>query len=231
MYQIGQFRKSQLENYLQPLQMTMGEQETKEVTTEVIFYDICGNLTGENVVNMTNSYYLNFNVKQNPEYSQRFDLKLRNNLDQIEEEEQLLETFLVPKGIATSYFEIVFTPNNSYNQIVWELKREVIDFSLVLNNNNHYGRLMEVTVKSFDRIVDVMETLKRKYNLTSLKKIGIQGPPSMLMCINGEQIRNSRSGIYEINNDKIQIESIGFVPKTDTFSSNGSDYFTMDFEY
>ena len=46
----------------------------------------------------------------------------------------------------------------------------------------------------------------------------------MLMCINGEQIRNNRSGIYEINNDKIKIKSIGFVPK-------GNDYFIMDYEY
>lgn len=43
------------------------------------------------------------------------------------------------------------------------------------------------------------------------------------MCINGEQIRIGKSGIYEINNG-INITFISFIPKE-------SDYFIFDYEY
>jgi len=85
---------------------------------------------------------------------------------------------------------------------------------MVDTNNNHYGRVMNIEIKSFTRLIDVIATLKNTYsNLAYLTKIGIQGPPSMLMCINGEEIRIGKSGIYEINNDIIKITSISFVPK------------------
>ena len=45
----------------------------------------------------------------------------------------------------------------------------------------------------------------------------------MLMCINREQIRIGKNGIYEINNG-VEIKSIGFVPAD-------NDYFIMDYEY
>jgi len=50
------------------------------------------------------------------------------------------------------------------------------------------------------------------------------------MCINGEQIRIGKSGIYELNNG-IAVSFIGFIPKESTTSSDGLDYFIMDFEY
>jgi len=49
------------------------------------------------------------------------------------------------------------------------------------------------------------------------------------MCINREQIRLGRTGIYEINNG-IDITSISFVPKGSN-DQNNLDYFIMDFEY
>jgi len=61
-------------------------------------------------------------------------------------------------------------------------------------------------------------------NIQYLKKIGIQGPPLLLLCINKEQIRLGKNGIYELNNG-MNITSIGFVPKSE------KDLFIMDFEY
>jgi len=91
---------------------------------------------------------------------------------------------------------------------------------------------MNITVKSFTRLINIISTLKQTYsNMNHLTKIGIQGPPSLLMCINGEQIRIGATGIYEINRDDIRITSINFVPKESKFFSDGLDYFIMDFEY
>ena len=47
-------------------------------------------------------------------------------------------------------------------------------------------------------------------NKGTLKQIGVQGPPGLLMSINGEPIRIGRSGLYEINNG-INTTFIGFI--------------------
>jgi len=90
------------------------------------------------------------------------------------------------------------------------------------------GRIMDVTINKFTELVNVITFLQNSYSgLKHLTQIGIQGPPSLLMCINREQIRLGRNGIYEINNG-MNIASISFVPKD---SLNGLDYFIMDFKY
>jgi hypothetical protein len=45
----------------------------------MIFYNICGNLTEDNIVNNQNSYYLQFEVKQKIDSEQKFYLKLKNS--------------------------------------------------------------------------------------------------------------------------------------------------------
>ncbi len=226
MYQFGQFRSSQTDSYSVSLEMDMGRESTERSSSQdVIFYNICGNLSGNNIVNNQNSYYLQFEVKERIDSAQKFYLKLKNKT-QSEDNEQLIEEFNVPAGNGVRYFEITFTPNATYNEILWELQRTALDYQL------DYGRLMNITVKSFTRLINIISTLKQTYsNMNHLTKIGIQGPPSLLMCINGEQIRIGKSGIYEINNDVIKITSISFVPKQATFTSNEVDYFIMDFEY
>ena len=226
MYQFGQFRSSQTDAYSVSLEMEMGREPTQRSSSQdVTFYNICGNLSGNNIVNNQNSYYLQFEVKERMDSEQKFYLKLRSNT-QTEDNEQLIEEFTVPTGNGTRYFEVTFTPNATYNQILWELQRTALDYQL------DYGRLMNITINNYTRLINIISTLKQTYsNMTYLTKIGIQGPPSLLMCINGEQIRIGKSGIYEINNDIIKITSISFVPKQATLTSNEVDYFIMDFEY
>ncbi len=225
MYNIGQYRKSQSTNYLVPLgnnwkpkQYSYSPQEMDITFTDVKF-DINGGIgsNDEQVVN-ENSYYLNFKVQRHLNDEQHFRLKLRHeDEDETKIREQYLEDYIVHKGNSDyAYFEIVFTPNASYETIIWELQRTTSDYT-------DNPRTMTVQILNFSQINNIIPQLPLPAN-TKLTKIGIQGPPSMLMCINGEQIRNSRSGIYEINNDKIKIKSIGFVPK-------GNDYFIMDYEY
>ena len=222
-YNFGQFRKSQLNSYLIPLTMELDRQQTNRVTSvDIPFYNICGNLSGDNVINSQNCYYLRFGVKKRTDSEQVFYLKLRNT-SQIEDNEQLIDEFIVAQGTGTAYFEIILSPNTTYNQILWELQRTALDYNIV-NIDDTYGRIMNVTVNDYAQLIDVMVPLKSMYNnLNYLTKIGIQGPPSLLMCINKEQIRIGKTGIYEINNG-INITSISFVPKA-------SDYFIMDFEY
>ena len=55
-----------------------------------------------------------------------------------------------------------------------------------------------------------------------IRKLGVQGPPSMLMCINGEPIRIGKNGIYELNNPNINIDFLSFIPKL-------NDFFIIDY--
>ncbi len=69
----------------------------------------------------------------------------------------------------------------------------------------------------------------------TLTKIGIQGPPGLLMCINGEAIRIGPSGIYEINNG-YKVTFLGFIvresrQRKDRDGVPDYDYFIMDYQY
>lgn len=227
MYRIGQFRKSQIDQYYNVVPITFSQKQVSTTTNGgITFYDICGNLAGNDVVNSNNSYFLRFGVKQRIDSEQKFNLKLVNTAE-AEDNEQYLQEYTVPMGNSFSYFEIIFTPNSTYNQIIWELQRTILDYKIQNVNSTKGGRIMNIDFRNFSLLKNVITFLKSQYpNLTSLSKIGVQGPPSMLMCINGEQIRIGNSGIYEINNDAIKITFLGFIPKTAP-----KDYFIVDFEY
>lgn len=224
-YQIGQFRKPQLNSYSTPLEANLSRQQTGGASSgDVIFYNTCGNLSGVNIVNNQNCYYLRFGVKQRTDSEQLFYLKLRNTSES-EDNEQLIEEYKVNRGTGIIYFEVILSPNATYDQILWELQRTALDYR-ILNTDGTYGRIMNVIIESYTRLVDIITFLKSTYSgMEYLTKIGIQGPPSLLMCINREQIRLGKTGIYEINNG-INITSVNFVPK-----DSPSDYFIMDFEY
>ena len=230
MYHIGQFRRPQLDSYSTPLSMELGRQQTEGASSgDILFYNACGNLSGDNVMNSQNCYYLRFGVKQRSDSEQAFYLKIRN-VSETEDNEQLIDEFKVARGTGTVYFEVILSPNATYDQVLWELRRTALDYNM-LNADGTYGRVMNVVDYTYTRLIDVLATLKSTHpGMEYLTKIGIQGPPSLLMCINREQIRIGKTGIYEINNG-INITSISFVPKTSTLSSDGLDYFIMDFEY
>ena len=237
MYRFGQFRRTQLENYFNELQFTLGQRDTDAVSTiEITFKNACINLSDDNVLRNQNYYYLKFSVKRLESSQQKFYLKLYNTQDLESDEIYTVDEFNVEKGLGFKTFEVILAPNRTYNQIVWDLQRTIDDYSI--EEDGQPGRIMTVDKIFYSKLVNVIDTLKSKYsNLTHLTKIGIQSPPSLLMCINGEQIRVGKSGIYEINNENIRISFIGFVP-SDLIPSDNSenldikrDYFIMDFEY
>ena len=232
MYHIGQFRRPQLNSYSIPLSLELDRQQLKNTMGGGIsFYNPCGNLSGNNIMNNQNCYYLKFGVRQRQDTEQAFYLKLRKTTE-TEDNEQIVDQFTVGRGSEIIYFEVILSPNSTYDQILWELHRIGYDYSLN-NIDGTQGRIIEIAEDYvYTQLIDVLPFLKSSYpDLSYLTKIGIQGPPSLLMCINGEQIRIGKTGIYEINHDSIHITSISFVPKISELSSDGLDYFIMDFEY
>lgn len=239
MYQIGQLRRQPGFDYYTTLNGTLSQQSTTAISEGTIsFQNPCYNLNAN--INNQNCYYLRFNITRFPGSDQTIRLKLRKNEDITQEDnEQLIDIIKIEKGAPRTgggqstaaekvYLEYILAPNGIYNQILWQLERTALDYQTE-EGVTQFGRKTIVEVEEFAQLVDVMSSLsvagKPNSKIKYLSKIGIQGPPSLLTCINREQIRLGKNGIYELNNDKIKIASISFVPRSQT------DYFILDYEY
>lgn len=228
-YNIGQLRRNQINSYSTAL--SYRQDLIRNENSIIDFYDQCMYLSGANIVSSIYSYYLKFEVTQLPEVIQEFSIKLQSDkvtVDNI----QNIRSFVVKQGLGTTTFELIFTPNSNYNQIIFELKRMALDF-YTNNGDGTSGRIMNIKILQFDRVINVISSYLAKNfpGMTSLKKIGIQGPPGLLFCIDGEEIRIGRSGIYELYNEDITISYIGFIIKDSLFTQDGKDFFIMDFKY
>ena len=217
-YKIGQLRRNQISSYSTALSYRQGL--IKNENSIIDFYDQCMYLSGANIVSSIYSYYLKFEVTQLPEVTQEFSIKLQSDEVTVDNIQNIRN------------FELIFTPNSNYNQIIFELKRLALDF-YTDNRDGTSGRIMKIKILQFDRVINVISSyLAKNYaGMTTLKKIGIQGPPGLLFCIDGEEIRIGRSGIYELYNEDINISYIGFIIKDSLFTQDGKDFFIMDFKY
>lgn len=236
-YNIGQFRRtSNINDYYEDISndfvIQYFQERLSELTSTVFFenayYDFSN--TG-NKMNKQNYYYLNFSVKK-MNTIQNFYLKLKNltqsDDDFSDNNEQIIAEFTVPQSTIEddwTNFEIIIAPNKTYGQLYWDLRRTISNDYLSTSDmqvEGAIGRKMTIVINQFAIIKNIVKDINK------IVKIGVQGPPSLLMCINGEQIRIGKTGIFEINEDNISISFVGFVPKV----KNGIlEYFIMDYEY
>lgn len=229
-FQFGQFRRSQLDSFLTPLKYKLEQAKIKStISTAVTFVD--------NVISLTDAlkpteqdgiraknYYIRFRIykKANP---QTIIIKLINTNKQTDNI-QNLRTIVVDAGRETEYntYEIVIPPNNNYNQIKFELQRELEDYNKK-NSDGTYGRICKIEVIRLDEIYNVIDYLTTIINKSALLQIGVQSAPGLLMCINGEEIRVGRSGLYEILNG-YKVTFIGFIVEP-----NDNKHFMLDYQY
>lgn len=230
MYRLGQLRRNQISSYSTNVNYKTGLVVNSDETA-IDFYD--PNITlNEGQISLEYTYYLKFKVKQRADSVQEFTIKLKNNDETLDKDFQSIKTLSVQSGLDYTIFEVVFSPNTTYSQIVFELKRIELDFS-TFNPDGKRGRIMDIEVLSFYIIDNIINSyLKSHYSdLKQLKKIGIQGPPGLIFTINGEEIRLGKTGIYELYNDKILISYLGFVIKESAQIPDGKDFFILDFKY
>ena len=236
-YNIGQFRRtSNINDYYEDISndfvIQYFQERLSELTSTVFFenayYDFSN--TG-NKMNKQNYYYLNFSVKKMNSI-QNFYLKLKNltqsDDDFSDNNEQIIAEFTVPQSTVEddwANFEIIIAPNKTYGQLYWDLRRTISNDYLSTSDmqvEGAIGRKMTIVINQFAIIKNIVK------NINKIVKIGVQGPPSLLMCINGEQIRIGKTGIFEINEDNISISFVGFIPKV---KNDILEYFIMDYEY
>lgn len=199
------------------------------------------------------AYYLKFQVRRTTYANQSFRIGLMNYVDQETEGYiiQKIQHFTVIKGTLDTYqtFEVVFTPSQNFDSILFEYDRTSVDYdpnnddTKVRTVNDIYiegtlqpsqeimGRRMNVKILRVDLIQNLFSQKDANNILGSdigqITKVGIQGPPGMLLAINGQQIRIGGNGIYQLNNELITITQLGVVPIDDT----SRNYFIIDYEY
>lgn len=230
MYRLGQLRRNQISSYSTDISYKTGLIINNNETT-LDFYDPNIIIDGGQI-SPDYTYYLRFKVKQRPESTQDFTIKLNNSIQTFSNDDfQSIKVLSVKAGLDYSIFEVIFNPTVAYNQIVFELKRIESDFSTFEKGKS--GRVMEIDVLDFYIINNIITTyLKAHYSdLSQLKKIGVQGPPGLMFTINGEEIRLGKTGIYELYNEKILISYLGFVIKESAQVSDKKDFFILDFKY
>lgn len=244
-YEIGQFRRSSLDvnKYTSDIFDSKQEVEVNLAGTSVVGLD--WKCTPTTSFDTKTVYYFRFGVRHRNDSDQKITISLRNDDD--DDKIQELKTFTVKQDATlTSTFskdyqtyELIFKPNSTYSYIYFELQRQAIDFKTV-TTNNYVGRRMQITINNLNTITNLINNKNAIYDegkLTSLKKIGVQGPPGLMFTINGEEIYIGRSGVYELYNNNISINYLGFVPQKGlvTQSTDGStaqtDYFIVDYTY
>lgn len=232
MYNIAQLKRTDIpiESYYTNVSYEQGYFNNKNVNFNFIFQDI--KVTAKTIIAPINTYYLKFKVRHNTLYPQDFAIKLTNN-DSLNPSSMTIKELSVKIGEEDDYevFEMIFTPNESYNNIIFELSRISNDF-LISNSDGTNGRKMDIEVLDLYILNNIIDNyLVSRFNLKKIKQIGIQGPPGLLFTIDGEEIRIGRSGIYELHDNIISITYLGFVLKDSDLMEDGKDFFIMDFAY
>lgn len=225
-FNFNQLRRSQIGTYMNTLPQNL---TSINVTSALSV----GTLFSDKVLQTTSlpfeygkSYYLKFRIYKRSDSTQIIAVKLKNSSLQ-KDNIQELSTITVGTGASNSYvvFEMIISPNNSYNQVVFELGRVMADYNMN-NGDGTYGRKVNMAIENCSAMVNIISNIANKINnKTELKQIGVQGNSGLLMSINGEGIRVGRSGIYEINNG-MPITSIGFV-----VLPNDNQNFILDYQY
>lgn len=229
-YNIGQLRSTSIENFITPV--TLGAPTEFERSSNIsgdgtIFKDIEIQVSGK-LLNQ-NNYYFYFQIKKRLDSQQNVILKLRKNQSQLSQASyQTIKTVSLDNDNSDYIrFQALISPNADYDYIILELDRVLIDYQKneVSSTSTAKGRILQVGELSLFKIQNLVSGyLNQTYpTLKSLTKVGIQGRSGLLMCINGEQIRIGKSGVYEINNG-MKINSLGFIPTQ-------NDFFLVDFEY
>lgn len=229
-YTIGQFRRDMLnsQNYIEPVPYSILPVDIEtDSSLGMVFTNYAIKLS--NKIQYGNNYYIKVGFKRT-EYQQIIAVTLSNQ-SELNTSTQNINTITIPPKDnsinETAILELVFSPNTSYDQIMFTLQRTAYDYTIE-NERGTNGRLIKIDENEIvtAQIYNVLKTL----GVNSLNKIGIQGPPGLLMCINGQDIRIGPNGIYEIKNG-YKITFIGFIIQESDDTADKKDYFILDYQY
>ena len=208
----GQFRSSQVKDYLLPISYSIINQTSKRdfaIVPEESFNGIDEN-------GKINSYHIKCRIYKLSS-AQTIKIYLKNTKKDYDNS-KYYKTIKVPAGSITDYivFEDVITPNDSfsYDWLYFELQR----------TGSSDKRLINIKNLQLDKIYNIITFLEKTVDKTLIiKAMKIQNSANLKMVINGEYIKIGKDGLYEIN-DEIKISSLGFIV-------NDNEIFILNYEY
>lgn len=110
-----------------------------------------------------------------------------------------IESFYLPEKKPISK-EIIFSSNADYNYICFVY-------------NDEETSILNSFIQKINNILPQSQ----------IKRFGIWGNPSQLLCVNGEKIQIGKTGLYEMSNENIIINFLGIIPQKSNF--------IIDYEY
>lgn len=137
-----------------------------------------------------------------------------NGTYQVIEDAVVIDPYIEGYNNEYASFEVIFTPNDSYQYLSFILSRNRFDY-LAEAPRNDVAESIDFGENGDVCIINNILPQKRA------DKIGIQSHPGMMACVNKEAVRVGRSGVYEIHNG-VPITFVGFV------APNGSDSTLID---
>lgn len=215
-FNFGQIRKNNNIEYLDVLPVTLQEEQRKmtipSLEEDATFIDKVFHTS----LSSSKDYFIRLKIYKQATI-QTISVKMENT-NTSSHSSQLIGNITIPAGDSSEYclFERVFRPGYDYNQIKIELDRNISDYTENPDRPGVYGRVVEVEVMTFAEIKNIIPY--------RLKRIGVQGTPGLIMCINGEQIQIGKSGMFEINAD-YTVSSFGVVIE------DNNKTFILDYQY
>ena len=172
------------------------------------FADEC--ITNLNLIS-SEFYYFRCQIKRMT-MPQTFVIKLIN-FNNTSSTEQFIKQITVQGGNREEWvnIEFIFNPVVTFDTILFQLQRTIDDYQGVIR----YPKIAYQQLGSINNIIN-----SKIGNNISLLKIGVQSHPGLTMCINGEEIHVSRSGIFELKNGILPISFFSVVnPATEVNQS------------
>lgn len=159
------------------------------------FSDEC--ITGLNLTS-ANYYYFRCQIKRMTS-SQTFTIKLVNFESTVTGSvEQFIKQVTVRGGDREEWVnvEFIFHPVVAFDTILFQLQRTIEDY-------REFSRYPKIDYQQLGIVNNIITT--KIGNDISLLKIGVQSHPGLTLCVNGEEIHISRTGIFEIKNGVIPV--------------------------
>lgn len=186
-------------------------------------------LSNNNNFLMGQSYFFRAKIEklkrpEGKDYTIAISLSNDDNNNNTKFSNQLIGEYLINSAISTNpkeYFwiERIITPNNDYSNLDIDIEREAADYLA--------GNSQIITVSSA-KIFQLKNLLPAE--AIPSKKIGIEGPPGLLMSINHQEIRIPPSGLFEIKNG-YKVDFIGAGYGKLTSGARYNDYIVINAQY
>lgn len=160
-----------------------------------------------NKLDPTEHYYLHVIIKR-LNTNQIFNIRLASSEAEDNNTQWLKQVKVVQQtsdadSNKNAEVEMIFTPTDNYDQIIFELVRtseDLEEWTDPTTGEKRYGRKPLIAFIELSTVVN-----KNPKNTIPLAKIGVQSHPDLMMCINGEEIHLPRSGIFELRDGIVNI--------------------------